>query len=392
MCCSVEIKKNYPKELEKHFDEVLVFHGPRYQRLIVRDKVNNKGAIKYSTWLDLKINYYNNVAYYKYSAFANSGEIMEYAIKKVFEIAKEIKRHIEPFQRGLFEDEESKENLIYKLSEKLNDWIWKYNGIEYRQHIPSPVELRDTIKLYLKKVANKEIELDNRFRTIKDYRDDFIWFPNFLHILDGEAKSDLDILEWLGWIRIFVKDRSGNDLFYFQNEEFDACFPLDWDKSILPNYKRIVYTKELIDYVRNLFDIPYREPFGDSYAIKMAIKDYIESCALKKGIDWKDTLGNSRDYKEFMKKIRIKEQSGECGGIGFDGYSVSYDFSKEEISIQQKVSCRLFLQSKNNHLYFHNESFYNIATYKQEEIFRLAYELLKEDVVNYKQMTIFDYL
>ena len=46
-----------------------------------------------------------------------------------------------------------------------------------------------------------------------DYKDKQVWYPRFHILLDGSPKSDLDILDWLYMVRMYITDKKGKNIF-----------------------------------------------------------------------------------------------------------------------------------------------------------------------------------
>lgn len=281
-------------------------------------------------WFDLKIKKMVNTNY-SWRHYTDKEKPVEKALASISEIANEIRKRREPRQKSLFGDEERGIGVdeAYKRLEK-----YIYDPTDYRKLLPDPGSLKELIKNHLASIT-PVLE-----KQILNYRDERIRYPGFHLLLDGKPKSDIDILDWLYMVRVYINDEKGENIFWIEKEEVTPCIDLDINYAILPSYRGLVFDKELIDFVRKLFGLEYAPIRSDKEAIEKAVEKYMEFVSRYLPKNWREFSDSKKELKRAIASIKV--YCGVLSDVGFDWYRYRIEMPSQELEMMQTRHCRRF--------------------------------------------------
>ena len=147
------------------------------------------------------------------------------------------------------------------------------------------------------------------------------------------------------------------------------CIDLDPNYAILPSYKGLIFDKEMIDYVRNLFGLEYAPIRSDKEAIEKAVEKYMEFVSRYLPKDWKE-YANDKKLKKAIASINT--YCGVLSGLGFDGYGYHIEMPAQKLEVTQAKHCRRFA-NPNDPENWTEDHHYTIESYKEDEIINLVF-------------------
>lgn len=427
-------------ELKKKFDIVEIDEShDRYNLLTCKDIVRKTGSlIQYCVWLQLKINKKIEIETEKFLSIKDSKEYIESCIKSINDWSEKLINFENKNQQlSLFEehnnvelekepespkggednawnsyhkkvDKVRKNNLMkqYSFFELFNDHssFWLYKDIDFRKSLPSYDETINLIKNLIIKYkdnpgryedgwfddgyewitrdgALSDIELYNRvmFQT----RLYLVPYKEYFHVSTDDSYSK------------FIFEESTSYRFYLGNGKFEHCGSSDLDKYELPKYD--FFNEEFIAWLRETFNVPYKDIDSDDEVLKDALKQFFDGYLWygKEEYNWQERIKNFKDWKVFkndffnFKKEKNIDNNGGSSLCADDGYrgSLCFDKSSYGIEIYHKNSIREKIGREIKPSHNDNESL--IFKLKGDEVFKKAFELFSS---NTKQLTLLDFL
>ncbi|SMP89593.1 hypothetical protein SAMN06314019_1106 [Epsilonproteobacteria bacterium SCGC AD-311-C15] len=437
MSCCI-IKKDTSSSVEelnkltKHFDEVLLEKKEKYQLLTLRDKAN-KSNYDYIVWLEVKVSYG-----FKEGHNARTDEYMLSGVCKSIldwiDILKNFEKSDAGKQLSLFDDgsddelelepiaprgegnwsgyfkkreEVNKRNLMKKYSffELLSIEYFTYSGIDYRKQLPSIENIREL----LKQAILKSKDSPGRYN-------DF-WFDTPAYLTRDGALSDIELVNRLRSVRLFLIPytsyfRVSTDLsyssfslnenishrYYLDGTKLSTCGSHDNDTLDLPTYDGL-YNAELLEWVRNVMNIPCKEVISDDDVLRENIENFmwrLIGSENAKVFDFKNKINTFKDWKQFKANITSLIPRGNNGGgsgYSIDGFSGGYSIDgKGNIKITQNYEQRIELNRNVDGLEIddHRDSNVLVFNISGDEIYKEAFRLFSKKAVI--QTSLFDFL
>jgi hypothetical protein len=428
-CCSVkkDSSNEYLETLRKEFDEVKVEKLEKFQLLTLRDKANQEGY-DWAVWLELKIAYADTNSCNK-----TSQEKLEGCLEELCNWLPNLKQATisKPKQLSLFGDEEEivlekepeyprctqekslakyyrefkrarKNNMLkkytfFELFRDVEEW-WTYYDTDFSNMLPkSDEEMIDVVKEYFSGdikshllFATKPLEDRYQLLTSGQALSDAELYNRILRLLCipiapytqyKHVSTDLSFTE-------FIHEEQTGHYFLLNGSKITR---VGFDNREYPTYN--LRNAAFLQWVRDFFKIPFREPFSDEYILKENIKHYFRSMLygkfeeynLKKSINraktWKDF---KKDLLSFCKKNGLSISNGGGSGYSCDTLWGSYHlWNKGEIIITQKVEDRLLLGRDVDSLERKYEDSDDVVVYflQGDEIYKKAYELFHADEI-----------
>ena len=428
-------------DLKKKFDIVEIDESnEKYNLLTCKDLVKRFGSnIDYSVWIQLKINkgHTKNTNYgtpkdsklYLEDCLLDLNNWVEVLINfdknnsnqqlSLFEEDNVLELEKEPVSpsggednawNGYFKKSEKvrKNNLLkqYSFFELFDDHSssWLYTNIDWRKFIPSQNEIVTMVKNTILKYKDKPGRYEDGW-----FDDTSKWITR-----DG-ALSDYELFERVRFqLRLYLVPyksfgRVSTDLcfshsyykesvhyrFYFNNGILETCGTCDYDKKDLPKYN--IYSEELIGWLRDTLNVPYKEIDSDDEILKKGVEQFLNSYLWygKEEYNWQIRIKNFKDWKAFkadffsFKKEKNIENNGSSSFCGYDGYRGSLDFDKNKygLRIVQKKKLREQLNREIIPTDYNDESL--VFDLKGDEVFKKAYELFGSSI---KQLSLLDFI
>ena len=168
----------------------------------------------------------------------------------------------------------------------------------------------------------------------------------------------------------------------------------------MPSYE--LYDLEFIEWLREFFNIPYKDMISDEDILKSKVVETLESMLWYKKEEYnllqkirtcKNWKYLKADFMSFMKSNDLDSNDGSSGYC-IDGFSssINRDGKLPELTIKQNIYARELAGRSIDEL---KRSNYNdneviVFSIKGDEIFRLAYELTRKNI-DPIQTTLFDF-
>ena len=237
------------------------------------------------------------------------------------------------------------------------------------------------LSLFTRDGALSDIELYNRvmFQT----RLYLVPYKEYFHVSTDDSYSK------------FIFEESTSYRFYLGNGKFEHCGSSDLDKYELPKYD--FFNEEFIAWLRETFNVPYKDIDSDDEVLKDALKQFFDGYLWygKEEYNWQERIKNFKDWKAFkndffnFKKEKNIDNNGGSSLCADDGYrgSLCFDKSSYGIEIYHKNSIREKIGREIKPSHNDNESL--IFKLKGDEVFKKAFELFS---LNTKQLTLLDFL
>jgi len=338
------------QKLETHFDIVEVQALDTHEVLTCKNIVNDKPGIDYEIWLNIKV---------QKSSGAERGaeEVLKY-INKLFKSPNST-----PTQIGLFDEPDSlydKKNIDnLTFWECFNNYCLYYDDNFLHTLPQSNEEMIEVVKNCLTLVLeNPEKEYEHF-----SFDDDYNYFATNEPISDREVVSRLYSTfraKFGSYIQVedtYSIDDSKNVFAYVDIGEirhhyyasyYDNEYKLEYQSG--KKYYDL-YQVDFIEWIREQFNIPRKEPLTDKEVLKEQLKRLAYSLiSNSKKFDLIDFINKSKDAKDFKSKFSkfIKEEcssSGSMGGYGSpldDCYSASggTDINHTYLTVDQKSDYR----------------------------------------------------
>ncbi|MFA6195285.1 MAG: hypothetical protein WC656_01420 [Sulfurimonas sp.] len=302
-----------------------------------------------------------------------------------------------------------KKYSFFELCDLTNSW-YAYHEIDYKHLLPqSDKEMIELVKEAIVKGTSSG-EGHGRF-------DDFWWDDSHDYMTRNGALSNIELVDRVkSLIRLHLVPYTREfhvftDLSYSSWEfekKTDYRYWFDGKKIIgsswnddkdLPSYE--LYDLEFIDWLRNHFNIAYKEVISDDDILRENIKHYMSSMLgnCRNQYDFIAKINTFRDWKQFkadifsfMKEKGVDRSNGGGSGYSIDGFRGSYSKDKDgNINISQNLEQRISLNRDSNLLrcsYREDDVFvFNISG---DEIYKKAFDLFKVETI--RQTSIFDFL
>lgn len=436
-CCTIKEETSSSVEelnkLKNYFDEVIIEDKEKYRLLTLRDKAN-KPNYDYIVWLEVKVSYGHteghNTRTNEYMLSGVCKSILDWIdILKNFEKS-DVGKQLSFFDDGNDDDlepepptpsgdgnwsgyfkksaEVRKRNLMKKYSffELLSIDYYTYADIDYRERLPSIEEVRELLKQAILKGK------DNPGRY-----DDF-WFdtPSYLN-RDG-GLSDIELKQRLKFgIRLFLlpftsyfkawtddsyslhaHDETISYRYYLDGERLSTCSSHDNDKLDLPVYSGL-FNAELLEWVRNVMDIPYAEVISDDDVLRGNIRHFMHRLIGSdnaKTYDFEIKINTFKDWKQFKASITSlipKGNNGGGSGYSLDGFSGGYSVDRKgNIKIVQNYNQRVELNRSVDGLKVddYRDSDVIVWNLSGDEIYKEAFRLFSKKAV--VQTSLFDFI
>lgn len=376
--------------LKKYFDVVELEEKELFDLFICKNKVNQNKLIQYEVWLCTKIKKGKKEDFAK--------DVLTYIDKLINHDKKNIK------QLSLF-DEEFEEKSNKKSIDELSFWacINDYFIFDYDDYLDSIPQTNEEMIAFVKECITLYLENPNKEYDFFDFDYEFS---------QSEPISDREILSILYMelrmyfgLSTYVEDRymidmsntihkttyKGEICKRFYSSYHSAGLKIE---SIENNTKFYdLYNKEFCSWLREKFNIPYKEPLTD----KEVIKDSFISFARKFFEDenqlyyYINTSKNEVDFrKTVISFIREKNESGHMGSAGgpFEdcySFSYTYDINHLHFRVSQRNEYRKQLGRE---IVGDKHSYTNVLCLEGHEIFEVMYQYLS-DKPTYIQGTLF---
>jgi hypothetical protein len=426
-------------ELRKKFDIVEIDEShEKYNILTCKDIVKRTSSIiNYSIWLQLKINKSHQNSN-SYISGKDTKEYLESCIKEINDWSEKLinfedknqqlslfdelnKVELEPEPESpkggednawnsYFRKQEKarKNNLMkqYSFFELFNDHssFWLYKDIDFRRFLPSYNETINLIKNLIIKYKNNPGRYEDGW-----FDDKYKWITR-----DG-ALSDIELFKRVMFqVRLylvpykrffhvslddsyskFIIEESISYRFYLSKGEFVYWGSNDFDKYDLPKYD--FYNKEFIEWLRETFNVPFKEIDSDDEVLEDALKQFFNGYLWygKEEYNWQERIKNFKDWKAFkndlfnFKKERSIDNNGGSSLCVNDGYrgSLCFDRNSYGLEIFQKNIIRK--QLNRDIKPSHNDDESLVFKINGDDIFKKAFELFSS---NTKQLTLLDFL
>jgi len=346
------------EKLKKLFDIVDVQQYEYYDQIICKNKSTRNSLIDYEVWLDIKTKR-------KFGAEKLASEILDH-IDKLFAVPK-----IRQVQTGLFEELEIEKDES-SFWESFNSYFI-YDDDDYLKLLPQSNE--EMIKL-CKHYILLGIEDEDRH--------DEYWFENNGYISSDEALSDRELLSRLySILRICFVENSHNGCDWKTYRYFASYHAQQYTISH-DSGDAIVYDlnqPEFVAWLRDIFNVPFREPTTDKEMIKQCLNDVADRLfGSLKDITFKEILDKATNKKTFTSSIKslFKKDSGYSGGGGprDDCYSSSItQDSGVHLEIVQRTDYRQSLGRDISQAESGRNSYTTVLDAKDNELYELMYDM-----------------
>ncbi len=450
MCCTIKKETvSSVKEfdiLKSKFDVVEIEDKEKYRLLTLKDKASsNKSNIQWIVWLQIKVCYGYST---QHGSDKSNNEMLQTVCKNITDWVDNLihfEKESTNKQLSLFEEDNSDEIILEDEPESPGaDGNWnKYFKEQARVRKSNLIKqysffelcnLTDSTGIYLDMdyrhllpKTNKEmIELVKDAivkgtSATKGYGrfDDYWWDDEYGWLTRDGALSDIELINRVqGLIRIYFvpyqrefhvstdMSYSANDYekrttyrFWFDGKKINYYGSFDKDKEELPSFE--LYDLEFIQWLRDHFNIEYKEVISDKDILKINVKSYINSMLWyeKDNYDFIERIKTFKNYKLFKSDIlnyckakNIDSTNGGGSGASIDGFSGSYDKSKKgKITIVQNIDERINLNRSVENLerdsYWESDVIvYNLIG---DDIYKEAFNLFNEINVPV-QLSLFD--
>lgn len=446
-CCIVpKVKKSSSikqlDQLRDYFDFVELEDLEKYRVLTLKNQVKKRDTIiEYEVWLQVKIAYASGM----YSS--GHEKLLEHVCTQILEWKDKLlyfDKQKKSAQLSLFGDEttedkppvspesgEEKSWSKYWAEEKkykrkqlekfsffelcpLNGHTYgTYQDIDYREHLPKTN--KEMIKLVKDAIIRGTTSEKGHGRF-----DDFWWDDEYKWMTRDGALSDYEIISRVkNLVRLYLvpyhRDRYVSvDLsythwiieaktdyrFWFDGRKINSHGHHWYEEKDLPSYE--LYDLEFIEWLREFFNIPYKDMISDEDILKSKVVETLESMLWYKKEEYnllqkirtcKNWKHLKADFMSFMKSNDL-DSNGGSSGYCIDGFSssVNRDGKLPELTIKQNIYARELAGRSIDEL---KRSNYNdneviVFSIKGDEIFRLAYELTRKNI-DPIQTTLFDF-
>lgn len=439
-CCTTEKKENSTseiKELEKHFDEVVVEAKETHYCLTLRDKAN-KANHDYIIWLQVMVAYSNTNTCSHTSEHKLSGACK--AILDWVSLLKKPESDCKPKQLSLFgepdedelesepkypvgEDEGShakyyrdlekvrKSNLMkqysfFELFDSQGSW-WIYKDMTEQEKL-LPKDNKAMIELVKDAIVKGTSSKEGHGRF-----DDYWWDDSHNYICRDGTLSDLELIARVKQlIRLYLVpyqrashvsydmsyttwniEASTQYHYWFDGKKINGS---SWvPTSHLPEYD--LNDKDFILWLREHFNMKHAEAISDEDILKENLKGFFQRLTKSsEEINLELLLQPMKDWKEMKAEIESKKpkgHNGSGGGYSIDGFKAECSIDKKgNIKIVQDVEVRKSLMRSNDGLKvdIYRES--NIVVYdvSGDDIYKEAFRLFGKKTAI--QTTIFDFM
>ncbi|MBW6487505.1 hypothetical protein [Sulfurimonas sp.] len=448
-CCTIkkEISSSI-KELDilkSKFDEVVLENMQEYRLLTLRDKAN-RSNYDWIVWLEVKIPYAS-----KSSGYGSSWSDNDYlkgvcgSICDWVEILKNFEKSDKGKQLSLFEDDSEEEfekepempsgesgnwnkyfkdcynvrrrNLMkqYSFFELCDFTIAWYSYKEpwvvdsWRKQLPkSNKEMIELVKDAIIKGTTTD-EGHGRF-------DDFWWDDEYGYMTCDGALSNIELINRVkSLIRLYLvpytsyfhvsTDLSCSHWIFEEQTRYRYWFDgkkiqgSSWSgEKDLPSYE--LYDLEFIDWLRNHFNISYKDVVSDEHVLKQNLRHFFSSILwyAKDEYDYEAKINTFKDWKQFksdifsfLKKKDIDKSNGGGSGYSIDGFSSSYDLcSKGSIVVRQNRDLRITLNRAMDESTLDDYGYVEVFNLQGDEIYGEAFRVFKKETI--KQTSLFDFM
>lgn len=421
------------EELKRKFDIVEIDDShEKYNILTCKDIVRRGGTIiNYIVWLQLKINKSHEVKN-NYSTKKDSKTYLEDCLKDLnlwVELLINFDKKNTKQRLSLFEEDNveilekepdsprggedntwnsnnrkvekvRKNNLLkqYSFFELFNEHssLWLYTDIDWRKFLPTQDEFVNMFKNIILKYKDNPGRYDDGW-----FDDEYNWITR-----DG-ALSDFELFERVRFeTRLYLLPykhygRVSTDLsfshtyfeesidyrFYFNNGKLESYGSCDYDKKDLPKYN--LYSEEFINWLRETFNVPFKEIDLDDEVLRSGIEQFLDSYLWygREEYNWQNRIKNFKDWKSFkndffnFKKEKNINNNGGSSFSSWDGFSGSLDFDKSKygLTIVQDKKLREML-NRNIITTTEHDNKSLVFELKGDEVFKKAFELFGSSI------------
>jgi hypothetical protein len=448
-CCTIKKETSSSiKELDilkSKFDEAVLENMEDYRLLTLRDKAN-KSNYDWIVWLQVKIPYGSQKN--TYGASRSDNDYIQGVCKSIsdwVEILKNFEKSDKGKQLSLFwddsEDELEKEpespsgengnwEKYFRNCNKVrkNNLMKQYSFFElcdlsgawysyrepyvvesWKKHLPkSDKEMIELVKDAIVKGTTTD-EGHGRF-------DDFWWDDEYGYMTCDGALSNIELINRVkSLIRLYLVPYTSyfhvnTDLSYSTSvfeEQIRYRYWFDGKKinssswssaKDLPSYE--LYDLEFIDWLRNHFNIPYRDVVSDDYVLKQNLRHFFSSTLwyAKDEYNFEAKINTFKDWKQFksdifsfLKKKDIDGSNGGGSGYSIDGFRGGYDKSgKGSVIVRQNKELRIALNRIVDESKVNDYGEVEIFNLSGDDIYKEAFRLFKKETV--KQTSLFDFM
>lgn len=443
-CCTVKKQTNSSiKEfdiLKSKFDDVVLEDLEKYRLLTLRNKAN-KSNMDWIVWLQVKVPYGTDKTRHSKRTDEEMLTGLCKSISDWVDILIGFEKSNAGKQLSLFGDESDdelekepssptygeekswdkyfrecnrvrKNNLMkkysfFELCDLTNAW-YTYHEIDYKHLLPqSDKEMIELVKEAIIKGTSSD-EGHGRF-------DDFWWDDSYDYITRNGALSNIELIDRVkSLIRLHLVPYTrefhvNTDLSYslweFEKKTdyrywFDGrkIIGNSWnDNKNLPSYE--LYDLEFIDWLRNHFNISYKEVISDDDILRENLECYmwrLIGSENAKVFDFKNKINTFKDWKQLKASITSLIPRGNNGGgsgHSIDGFRGGYSIDgKGNIKITQNYEQRIKLNRSVDGLERddYRDSDVLVFNISGDEIYKKAFELFSKKTVI--QTSLFDFL
>lgn len=425
--------------LKKHFDEVVLERMDDFNLLTLRDKAN-KNNYDWIVWLQVKIPFktHNTHSGHTDEEYIEGvcGDILTWVdLLKNFEKKSNTVKQLSLFGEELGDDElevepempsgsddrswsrhwnQQKKVRISNLKKKYSFFeLCNLTGKWHIYHDPKmvqgwidklPKSDKEMIELVKEAIVKGTSSKKGHGRF-----DDFWWDDESKWMTRDGALSDFEIIARVkGLIRLYLVpyteyfhvntdmsysswefETTTNYRFWFDGRKLNGCSWLREDG--LPKYN--LHDSDFIVWLRNHFNIPYKEVISDDDILRENIKGLFTR-VFKDGFDAMREIEISKDSNQFKARAMSHAKLGNGGGSGdsIDGFRANYDLWNKKgviLKISQCIEQRLDLNRPVEGFEQYDNEVYvwklNLAQVLEE-----AFRLFKKETV--RQTTLFDFL
>lgn len=424
--------------LKKHFDEVVLERTELCNVLTLRDKAN-RANYDWIVWLQVKIPFKEHNTHSGHS----DEEYVEGVCKEILtwvDLLKNFEKTSESKQLSLFGEELGDDELEVEPETPINsnDGSWgKYwrerervrvSNLKKKYSFFELVDLRSkwyvyrepyVVESWIKQLPQNNLEMIELVKdaiikgTSGDYdnrNDEFWWDDDTNYMTRDGALSDYELIARVKQlIRLYLVPYTeyfsvSTDLsysawdckeqtsyrFWFDGRKLNGCSWLRNDE--LPTYD--LYDSDFILWLRNHFDIPYKEVISDDDILRENVKGLFRR-VFKDDFDAMKEIELAKDFNQFKARANAHAKLGNDGGSGYsiDGFRASFNLyggkNGDVITIEQSIQQRLELNRPVEGL---KESNYGLYVWKLNfaQALEQAHRLFKKETK--KQTTLFDFL
>jgi hypothetical protein len=434
-CCTTKEKESTAelKELEKHFDEVVMEEKDTHYCLTLRDKAN-KPNYDYIVWLEVMI------------AYANTNTCNQTSDSKLAGACKSILTWVDLLikpkkerlmQLSLFGDDEDepesepsypkgdddnsyakyyrdlekvrRNNLMKKYSffqlfDDSNAW-WLYRDMRHHE-MKLPQSDKEMIEL-VKDAITKGTSGDYDGRN-----DEFWWDDDYDYMTRDGALSDIEIINRVKMlIRLYLVpyqrdfhvytdmslshwecEASTDYHYWFDGKKLNGN---SWvNTKHLPEYE--LYDEDFILWLRAHFNIEHKEAASDEDILKENILGFFRRLTKSdEDLNLELLIHSKEDWREFKSVIATmipRGNNGSGSGYGVDGFSCDCSIDKKgKITITQKTKTRTLLDRNIDGLEIggYRDDSVVVFSISGDEIYQEAFRLFGKKAAI--QTTIFDF-